>query len=597
MKKLLILAFAFTFLLASCLPSQTVTVNSETGEVVSTPSEMQDDDVNGDIASDEGMLDEESAEETMDSDKPDAESPSGNEQSEDLPVLVEGGVPPTGAENEFFTDFSLTTVVFDEFLSGGIAKDGIPALDAPIFVSISDAQEWLTNTEPVVVIEVDGIAKAYPIQILTWHEIVNDEVNGLPVSVTFCPLCNSTLAFVRELDGVTYDFGTTGRLRNSNLVMYDRQTESWWQQATGEALVGELVGNTLERISAPMTSFAAFQENYPEGQVLSTETGFTRDYGRNPYDGYDMSGSIPFLFDGEFSDELEPIEHVLGVEVNDAATAYAFTLLEEEIVINDTVAGVPVVVFWQPGTNTALGAGVIANAADIGSANAFERTLDGQELTFSEMDGVIFDMETGTTWDIFGNAIKGGLEGERLMPVTSSNHFWFSWHSFRPDTAVYGLEMMQEASATVEPGAVMVDYDFPIEPYQGFDIDAPALTDVFQDGKPTVLNFFASGCPICVVEMDYLRDAHAEFGDSVNFVAVDVGPYVGLGTNDGAVLLLAEKGITFPAGNTPDIQVLREYNVLGTPTTVFFNSDGSISERYTGLLSYDQFAAFISALN
>lgn len=164
------------------------------------------------------------------------------------------------------------------------------------------------------------------------------------------------------------------------------------------------------------------------------------------------------------------------------------------------------------------------------------------------------------------------------------------------DAAMAADESVQDMPAAEEPTVAAVPYDFLIEPYQGFDSDAPMLIDVFANGKPTIVNFFASGCPICVAEMGHLYDAHAEFGDQVNFVAIDIGPYVRLGTNEEAVALLEEYEITFPAGTTADSAVLREYSVLGTPTTVFFNRDGSINQRITGFLSSDQFATLIGEL-
>ena len=194
------------------------------------------------------------------------------------------------------TDFTLHSVAFDEIMSGGPPRDGIPPLDSPSFVSPDDADAWLANREPVISFELNGEAKAYPLQILTWHEIVNDEVGGVPVIVTFCPLCNSAIVFDRRLDGVVLDFGTSGRLRNSDLIMWDRQTESWWQQLTGEAIIGTLTGHTLEFLPAPIVSWADFKAAHPAGQVLSQETGFGRTYGRNPYAGYDEVGKPPFLF-------------------------------------------------------------------------------------------------------------------------------------------------------------------------------------------------------------------------------------------------------------------------------------------------------------
>ena len=127
---------------------------------------------------------------------------------------------------------------YREILSGGLPKDGIPAIDEPQFVSVDEADAWLQPQEPVILVEVEGDACAYPIQILMWHEIVNDTIGRVPVVVTYCPLCNTGIAFERTFDGQVLDFGTTGRLRYSNLVMYDRQTQTWWQQASGEASRG-----------------------------------------------------------------------------------------------------------------------------------------------------------------------------------------------------------------------------------------------------------------------------------------------------------------------------------------------------------------------
>ncbi|MBL1197485.1 MAG: DUF3179 domain-containing protein, partial [Chloroflexi bacterium] len=177
--------------------------------------------------------------------------------------LIEGGEPPRSAEQEFETDFTRTTVLFSEILSGGPPKDGIPAVDDPKYISTSEADEWLKDVEPIALVEINGQARAFPIQILIWHEIVNAEVGGQPVSVTFCPLCNTAIAFNRELDSLVMDFGTTGRLRFSNLVMYDRQTETWWQQATGEAIIGEQVGKQLEYLPLSMISWQQFKDNYP----------------------------------------------------------------------------------------------------------------------------------------------------------------------------------------------------------------------------------------------------------------------------------------------------------------------------------------------
>ncbi|MFQ5799057.1 MAG: DUF3179 domain-containing (seleno)protein, partial [Bacteroidota bacterium] len=162
------------------------------------------------------------------------------------------------------TDFTKSSVDLDEIMSGGPPKDGIPPIDKPLFVSFDEADSWLAAVEPVIGLDIDGEARAYPLQILTWHEIVNDIIADTPVSVTFCPLCNAAIAFDRRVEHegkmLVLDFGTTGKLRKSDLVMYDRQTESWWQQFTGEAIVGELTGTELTLLAAPLISYKQFRE-------------------------------------------------------------------------------------------------------------------------------------------------------------------------------------------------------------------------------------------------------------------------------------------------------------------------------------------------
>ena len=161
------------------------------------------------------------------------------------PGQIEDPGTPRFNTNGWLTDFSISAVPFDEIFSGGPGKDGIPAVDAPQFESIEDARPWVTGSGPVIALEIDGDARAYPLAVLTWHEIANDSVGDVPVIVTFCPLCNTALVFERELDGTVHDFGVSGNLRLSDMVMYDRQTETWWQQATGLGIIGELTGAKL----------------------------------------------------------------------------------------------------------------------------------------------------------------------------------------------------------------------------------------------------------------------------------------------------------------------------------------------------------------
>jgi hypothetical protein len=345
---------------------------------------------------------------------------------------------PINAAQEFSTDFSISSIDFGEILSGGPPKDGIPSIDNPEFISVREVDGWINPNEPVILVDLNNEAKAYPLQILVWHEIVNDNVGGIPVIVTFCPLCNTAIAFSRTVEGEIYDFGTTGRLRFSNLIMYDRQTETWWQQAEGKAIIGTLTGTQLEFLPSAIISWDDFKKNYPDGLVLSKQTGFSRSYGRNPYVGYDDVNNPPFLYQGpETPGRLPPVARVLAIEIGTETVAYPYELLSQEFAVNDIVAGEEIAVFWSPGTASALDAALIADGNDVGTAVSYRRRLNDSVLTFFYDGKNIIDNETGSTWDILGNAISGELTGNHLEPVISVNHFWFSWVAFRPETRVY----------------------------------------------------------------------------------------------------------------------------------------------------------------
>lgn len=345
---------------------------------------------------------------------------------------------PGSGQEEWKTDFTRHTVPLEEIVSGGPPRDGIPAIDQPRFETVDQADEWLDAREPVVVVEHDGDARAYPYQILIYHEIVNDEVGGRPLAVTYCPLCNTALVFERRHEGRLLDFGTTGRLRHSDLVMYDRQTESWWQQATGEAIVGELAGDRLTPYPAQTLSWRDFQRAHPDGRVLSRRTGHVRPYGRNPYQGYDTRRSpIRSLFGLESDDRLPAMERVAAVTLGETPVAYPFRSLEERPVVNDEIAGTPVVVFWAPGTASALDRGLISEGREVGTSGVFRRTLGDRTLVFDAVaDATFRDRQTGSTWDITGRAVDGPLSGERLEPVPHGDYLWFAWAAFRPETDV-----------------------------------------------------------------------------------------------------------------------------------------------------------------
>jgi Protein of unknown function (DUF3179) len=333
------------------------------------------------------------------------------------------------------TDFAKHSVPLDQFASGGPGKNGIPAIDHPRFVPVDSADRFLTGQEPVAVVELDGAAKAYPIQIMVWHEIVNDTLGGHPIALTYCPLCNSTVALGRRVDGRKLSFGTTGNLRNSDLVMYDRQTESWWQQLTAEAVVGKLTGAKLRVLPSQILSWAEFRRAHPSGRVLSRDTGYQRPYGQNPYAGYDQPNSPPFALSGEPNPKLPPKERVAAIRTGPrSAVVYPFSRLEHESPVNDEIRGKPVVVLFDRKVASPLDAPEVSLGRDVGAAAIFNRRVGGKTLTFENgpRAGTFRDRETGSIWDVSGHATSGPLAGESLKQVPSDDQFWFALAVFFP---------------------------------------------------------------------------------------------------------------------------------------------------------------------
>lgn len=338
------------------------------------------------------------------------------------------------------TNWERHTIQYDEILSGGPPRDGIPSIDNPTFISQEEASAWLAGNEPVIAVDLNGEARAYPLQILTWHEIVNDTIGDLPIIVTFCPLCNSAIVFEARVNGEPTEFGTSGLLRNSDLIMYDRQTESLWQQFTGEAIVGDQVGTQLTFLPSSLISFDDFRAAYPAGTVLSKETGINRPYGQNPYVGYDtIGGRDPFLFTGEIDGRLPAVERVVSVSLEEEGLdlAYPLSTLAEIGVINDKQGEQHLVIFHTAGTASALGAAQIADGDDVGATGVFDPMVDDQLLTFSQDGNLFIDAETSSTWNIVGQAVAGPLAGTQLEPIVHGDHFWFSWAAFKPDTIVF----------------------------------------------------------------------------------------------------------------------------------------------------------------
>ena len=341
------------------------------------------------------------------------------------------------------TDWTKRTISLSELVAGiqrPDPRDVIQPIDDPQFDTVEEAAQWLVDREPVVALELEGEARAYPLRILTSHEVVNDVVGDRSVVVSYCPLCNSAVTFDRELDGQVLRFGVSGLLRNSDLVMWDRQTESLWQQITGEAIVGELAGTELEFIPSPILAWEDFRAQFPDGKVLSRDQGIFPPelYDRQPYAGYDSS-TQPFLFRGTIDDRYAAMERVVAVRISGTNKAYPFSVISEERAVNDEVAGTPIlVVFGADDTASVLDTGDVTTGRGVGVGLAFQRTVGDRVLTFDALGGDRFmDRETETVWDLFGNAMEGPLAGEELTPVVNTNELWFAWAAFNADSPVY----------------------------------------------------------------------------------------------------------------------------------------------------------------
>ncbi|MCT4557430.1 MAG: DUF3179 domain-containing protein [Pelagimonas sp.] len=278
------------------------------------------------------------------------------------------------------TDFSKTSIGnWVEIMSGGPPKDGIPALDDPKYRAV-DKESRIADTEPVITLEIEGaVPRAYPIRYLTWHEIVNAEAGGVPVAVTFCPLCNSALTFDRRVQDRVLSFGVSGKLRNSDMIMYDRETQSWWQQAIGTGVVGDMTGVELTQLPSWMESWSAFKARNPDGLVME-EPAWNRAYGRNPYRGYDSSHR-PFLYSGEMPPHgVPPLMRV--VRVGDRAWPMDRLAKAGEI----TEAGVSL--SWQAGQASALDTDRIAKGRDVGSVRV--RDAQGRDVPHDVMFAFAF---------------------------------------------------------------------------------------------------------------------------------------------------------------------------------------------------------------
>lgn len=361
---------------------------------------------------------------------------------------------PTALEVAYGSGLSNTDETFgpplidvDRIAYGLQAPDGIPSIDDPEFSTIAEIGDWLPDTEAIVVARVGEEVKGYPVRMLISHEIVNDEIAGVPVVVTYCPLCNSVLAFERIVNGTPTTFGVSGMLFNSALIMYDRATESLWLHYTGEAVVGDQLGTQLERVPASLVSWAEFKQNNPTALVLDTPD--RGRYGSNAYANagsrgaaYDTLGSEPFLFNGITDPRAQSMQRVAGVAIDGEARAWTLAQLTggEATVTTGEVAGRPIVLLWTSGQSSALAGRQIDSGVVVGSVGVFSPGIDGQELTFDAVGNRFVDRETATEWNIEGVALAGPLAGATLERIPHLDTFWFAWSSYWPETALVTVD-------------------------------------------------------------------------------------------------------------------------------------------------------------
>lgn len=338
------------------------------------------------------------------------------------PIANTGNVNPVSisqTENEGENNI----VPLDQIVSGGPPPDGIPSIDDPKFISVQEANGRLEDSELILGLNINGDIRAYPLQILVWHEIVNDKVGGVPVAVTYCPLCFTNQVFNRTLEnGQILEFGTSGKLYNSNLVMYDRTTNSLWSQAMSQGIVGKLAGIKLERIPFDVAYWKEWKHLFPDSKVLSIDTGSTRPYGADPYGDYYTNGDVLFPVLNR-DDRLGLKEIVVGFENNGQYKAYKLQEIENMKVINDQVNGKPIALL----------------SLHPFMVRAFDPVVDGQILEFSynAKEQNFVDNQTRSLWNFDGKAFGGQMKGKQLTRLHFDEGFWFEWVAFHPKTELY----------------------------------------------------------------------------------------------------------------------------------------------------------------
>lgn len=322
----------------------------------------------------------------------------------------------------------------------GLPPEGIPSIDKPKFVNVREAIKWLAEREPVMLLKYRGEERGYPLQLMIWHEIVNDYFKNDPILLTFSAVSNSPAAYRRQVKGRTLYFGTSGKFSCGATAIYDRQTGSLWQQFTGECIKGKFEGVKLESLPLSLISFRDFMESYPERKVLSRETGYQRKYGWSPYVGYGRADDPPYFYQGRIDQRLLPKERIIGIPNQEEAVAYPYSLLRQQGmrgVIQEKVKKGPLVIFYSRGMNSVVDTASIRYSRDAGTAVALSPLKGGDELEFYPAKEGFKDTNTESVWSITGRCLDGYYKGEELQPFKHLSSFWFAWALHYPHTKIY----------------------------------------------------------------------------------------------------------------------------------------------------------------
>lgn len=340
------------------------------------------------------------------------------------------------------TDTTKSTVDLREF-KPLMPRDGFEVFNNPDFILKEEAYNYYFRFEPVIAVEIDGEARAYPLNVLTFHEIANDEIKGVPISVTYCPLCNAGIVYDRRFKlgnkAYIFDFAVSGMLRKSDMVMWDKQTETWWQQLTGEGLVGELSGEQLDFFPSMIISVEEFFESHPDGKIMLSHLKdyYGSRYGSNPYNNYDSIGNQGSkFFDGDIDDRLPAMERIVDIENGGEYKIYPFKEIRKKKVINDDFKGKKIVIFYAGKTVSVLDEKDIEDSQHVGTVTVFSSVVDRKQLTFDHKKGMYID-NTGSKWDITGKCVEGSNKGKQLVTEVHSNHFAFAWLAFHPESEIY----------------------------------------------------------------------------------------------------------------------------------------------------------------